>query len=432
MMQTAMQPIMAHASQLIIGARSAVKYAGPSLELRFDTGSYRMGPIGSQPAASTMSGLVAFTRASGGGRFNSSGFYEFLVNDVPRLDYDPVTLAPRGLLIEEQRTNLVPYSNTAGGTWTGGGDRVLNTPTGMSGVFATGVSLVRNDTVTTYNYYQSLAPTAGTEYTFSIFVRYSDGRDVNSEFGAPSVENSPLNPFSVVVNGNGLAWADVQKEHLGNGLWRIWKTVTPGDSTARGWGLLIRSTHKAGMPTLFGTGYMIEAGAFPTSYIPTVASQVTRSADVASVNTLSPWYNASEGTIVVRWRTEHSASDRYIFSLTDGTSSKDISGRQFTGRVTRSAIVNGGVVQAVGNGKASAPGQIVKSALAYKENDSAWIDQGDIGWTDTSCTIPTVTSLHLGRLFDLLASSFLCGHIESLEYYPRRLTDALLQSLTTP
>ena len=55
---------------------------------------------------------VTFTRASGATRFNASGVLETVATNVPRFDYDPVTLAPRGLLIEGARTNLVLNSAT--------------------------------------------------------------------------------------------------------------------------------------------------------------------------------------------------------------------------------------------------------------------------------------------------------------------------------
>jgi len=58
----------------------------------------------------TLDSRVTFTRASGGTRFNSSGVLETVASDVPRFDHDPVTLAPRGLLIEGARTNLVQFS----------------------------------------------------------------------------------------------------------------------------------------------------------------------------------------------------------------------------------------------------------------------------------------------------------------------------------
>jgi hypothetical protein len=64
------------------------------------------------PAFAAQGGPVSFTRASGATRVNSLGVIETVSNDVPRLDYDPVTLACKGLLVEEQRTNLLLNSAT--------------------------------------------------------------------------------------------------------------------------------------------------------------------------------------------------------------------------------------------------------------------------------------------------------------------------------
>lgn len=50
---------------------------------------------------------ITFTRASTATRYNSSGLIETVASGVPRFDYDPITLAPRGLLIEEPKTNLL-------------------------------------------------------------------------------------------------------------------------------------------------------------------------------------------------------------------------------------------------------------------------------------------------------------------------------------
>ncbi|MCX6217622.1 hypothetical protein [Spirosoma sp.] len=57
------------------------------------------------------SGLT-FTRASIGSRWNASGQMETIASGVPRIDYDPVTLACRGLLIELSSTNILLNSDT--------------------------------------------------------------------------------------------------------------------------------------------------------------------------------------------------------------------------------------------------------------------------------------------------------------------------------
>jgi hypothetical protein len=59
----------------------------------------------SPPARSTA--RITFARASTATYYNSSGLIASAASGAPRFDYDPVTLAPRGLLLEEQRTNEV-------------------------------------------------------------------------------------------------------------------------------------------------------------------------------------------------------------------------------------------------------------------------------------------------------------------------------------
>ena len=71
----------------------------PSFALNFTTG--------------VLDSRVTLTRAlNTATRVNSSGVIETVNANLPRFDYDPVTLVPKGLLIEEQRTNLGVYSGT--------------------------------------------------------------------------------------------------------------------------------------------------------------------------------------------------------------------------------------------------------------------------------------------------------------------------------
>jgi hypothetical protein len=54
-----------------------------------------------------LSSAVTFSRASTATRVGQDGLIQTAAVDAPRFDFDPVTLAPRGLLIEEARTNLL-------------------------------------------------------------------------------------------------------------------------------------------------------------------------------------------------------------------------------------------------------------------------------------------------------------------------------------
>ncbi len=69
-------------------------------------------------SADALPAIASFSRASAGTRFNASGSLESIANDLPRFDYDPVTLASKGLLIEPQRTNYVRNNSMVGAATT--------------------------------------------------------------------------------------------------------------------------------------------------------------------------------------------------------------------------------------------------------------------------------------------------------------------------
>jgi hypothetical protein len=78
--------------------------AVPSLDLRFADNK-------SLTDAVTGASLVTFTRASSGTYTDSAGVLQTAATDVPRFDHDPTTGESLGLLVEEQRTNLLLQSN---------------------------------------------------------------------------------------------------------------------------------------------------------------------------------------------------------------------------------------------------------------------------------------------------------------------------------
>ncbi len=65
------------------------------------------GSIKTDPYTFINSGLLTFTRNSIPSRVNSLGLIENVPINTARLDHDPITLAPKGLLIEEERTNIL-------------------------------------------------------------------------------------------------------------------------------------------------------------------------------------------------------------------------------------------------------------------------------------------------------------------------------------
>jgi hypothetical protein len=191
-------------------------------------------------------------------------------------------------------------------------------------------------------------------------------------------------------------------------------------------------TPTAGTLTLTVTGSVqfanLEAGSFATSYIPTTTATVTRAADVASINTLSPWFNATEGSFFVQ-ASNLFASAPALFSTDDGTTNNRII--NFFSNPTTPAfrVISGGVDQAnISSGVISLQSTF-KLASAYKVNDFAASLNGAAAVVDTSGTIPSgQTTARLGS--NVVTAGLINGYLQRITYYPRRLTNAELQTLT--
>ena len=112
--------------------------------------------------------------------------------------------------------------------------------------------------------------------------------------------------------------------NAGNGWWRIVMTATSGITSGnynRGFMLVSMAVRRPLATTLFW-GAQLEAGSFATSYIPTVASQVTRAADQASIvaPNFAPWYNQSEGTLVAEFSSfMPTAASQFAWTISNGT-----------------------------------------------------------------------------------------------------------------
>ena len=151
---------------------------------------------------------------------------------------------------------------------------------------------------------------------------------------------------------------------------------------------------------------------------------MTRSADVASVNTLSPWYNSTEGTFYASFQTLQTGnvgSSTWVLLL-DGSGSKRIA---YIAAGSQSIATFDGttVITAVGD----VTGSIANIASAYNAVERAIVANG--GTINTGSVVAgysTASSLTLS----LAAVSSLNGHLRRITYYPRKLSSAELQAIT--
>jgi len=170
-------------------------------------------------------------------------------------------------------------------------------------------------------------------------------------------------------------------------------------------------------------GAQVEAGSFPTSYIPTTGSTVTRAADVASIEgtDFSSWYNQSEGTVYITYQNRNVSTPFSAAKFNDGTGLNIITPVNNSNNAT---IITAGVIVFSETTSANVYLQTLKRALAFEENNTRLAANGTlVGAVDTSVTIPVVNKVDIG--------TGTAGAIARLAYFPTRKTDQQLIDLTT-
>lgn len=354
----------------------------------------------------------------------------------PRFDYDPSTLVAQGLLIEEQRTNSLTYSEQFdNAAWTKSNSSITaNAATAPDGTL-TGDKLIGNSGLNGA-VSQSISFTSGTSYAVSFFAQKAEFDIVQLRVGSSAFAGTTgnrtvdfnLTTGSVSSVGSSISSASITA--VGNGWYRCVSIVIP-TSTASDSVFIRLSDTGDGTSGIYLWGAQLEAGAFATSYIPTTTAATTRSADIASIGTLSPWYNATEGTFFAEWTLGQDVISVSIYAADDGTINNFIRTRYAAaGTSNDSAVAVGGVTQAVlAASNQQTLNTTYKNAMAYKINDFARSASGAAVITDTSGTIPTVTQFSIGKTAANTEQPN--GYIRRITYTPRRLTNAELQSLTS-
>jgi len=360
--------------------------------------------------------------------------------NVPRIEYD----ADRnrlGLLIEEARTNLLLYSEVVDGTgWADVGSTSTNLTDDALGVWD-GVSIASGGQVFhRLNADDDIAVTTGDVLTFRVWVKAGTSNRlrvnlrefdtvtasrVSGEFGSLSATNNSAGPIT-----------SVKEEDWGNGIVAVSGTITvnfTGDLE-----FSIGPDSAVSGETVIAYAAQVEAGSFATSYIGTSGATATRSADVASIPTSAFGYNSkvgAGGTVIADFQSDKWQYGTAFYrvwefdgSLNNGLFHASANPNQFRYRLNDSsgnAVLGASTMGAV-TATASAGAKI---AISYKPNDFAVYANGFQFETDNAGVFASelVTQIGLGGGgFGTSAN----GHLKSIQYYPRRLTNAQLQRLT--
>ena len=216
-----------------------------------------------------------------------------VINSAPRFDHNPTTGESLGLLVEESRTNLLLQSNQFDTTWT----NTNSSETAAAGTAPDGTNTAweLKDTADAVSTAHSLVQspstsfTSGVAYTFSCWMKagtLTEGGLVFPSSAFTTAINCRINLSTGAVISSS-ATVSASTVPYANGWYRVIATAT-ATATATG-AVNIRPGNGAlsyigtGTGTILVWGAQIEAGSFPTSYIPTTTAAATRAADVASI-----------------------------------------------------------------------------------------------------------------------------------------------------
>jgi hypothetical protein len=365
-----------------------------------------------------------------------------------RFDYDPVTRSSLGLLIEGDRTNQLIYSaDFTNAAWTNNQLTINNT----ANIAPDGTQTANKITATTgslgHFFLQDSTTVIGTVYTQTVYAKAGEYSflQITSSTGfagtGTAYQNYNLVTGTLGASAAGNTGGVSTITAVGNGWYRCSFTSTAVGTTAR-FAIAISPTDGAGrLPTFTGDGYsgifvwgaQLEAGTFATSYIATGTTTAARTADTAVMTgaDFSSWFNPDEGTIYAENRVFGAASPiPVVYNISDGIAAYISNSIRFGLSSTQIEyrVGVGGTETVAENVTTTTVNTNIKSAFAYKVNDFGMTFNGTTPITDSVGVLPNgLNSIAIGSR---PTNNFLNGHLRKLIYYPERLSNAQLQTLT--
>lgn len=377
-------------------------------------------------------------------RVNSSGVLETVAANTLRIDHDPTTLACLGGLFEEASTNAIRNSTMVGAAAGSPGTLPTNWSTSDAGLTRTVTVVTSEDGVPCVDIRWSgtasstlvqvlldantaIAASASQAWTCSAYMRLVGGSLANVNSISPGITYRDS-------GGSALASGATSYALSGSALrtQRATHTATSPGSTAYAQGIInISVVNGAAVDFTLRIGApQLEQKAFATSYIPTSTAAVTRNADALRCGTLGSWFVNTSGTLLAHVRRNVSVAGMIVEF---GNSGSNID-RYGVNVAATLAIQAAGSIAGVSNNATTVNlttvGTSFKAAGSFDgTGKSSCLNGGTVATSATGIVTSGYTLMDIGRA--TWGGVYLNGTISRIEYYPRRLTNAELQTITT-
>ena len=387
-------------------------------------------------AVKKLDSSITYQRTGPASFINEFGKVVLVGDNTPRFDHDPTTRECKGLLIEESRTNLFPYGTTPGDLWnsakSGTFEEYTTETTAPDGTFtATKWTFTNSDPYL----YHTHTLSANTSYTVTMWVKA--GTNMAGDYLQIRIGGAPYSP-----NGDDITIPT-------DGTWkRVSYTKTVGGSNETnvnvGFEPQVKpSGNPASGDVIYIWGAQLEVGSFVTSFIPTNGSAATRGADETYIDgqDFLDFYNQTEGTVI----SSHSILPNipsthnlytYQISPTGATAYAPLrlldKNASYGNSLTAASVYNNGtifLVQDTGS-PVTVAGEKIKVAVSIKKDDyDAVFNGGDLK-SDGSGDLYTADHISIGY-YKPSPQAYLNGHIQRLIYYPFKLTNNQLKTVTS-
>ena len=378
------------------------------------------------------------TRASSATRVNKDGLIESVASGVPRLDYpllDGVVQDCPALLLEPSRTNLLTYSEELTQWATSGTPTVTAVNNALTG--QTNAYTIEDDNSSGYERIENNATTTAAAHTLSVFIKkktsavstYSGIQmDVNNKYIIFDSYNGTFN----TATGND--YTEISVDDYGS-YWRLKATATTSAGSTRVglWGAISTngtsiSSSATGSETFYGV--QVELGSYPTSYIPTSGSTVTRSADVCNGAGTSAEFNDSEGVFFAEIASLGAGSVRR-FAIDNNASPINIVRLEYSSTTNRVfGVIYNGTSQIALSTYVTDELEFNKVAFKYKSGDFAlWVNGVEVDTSTSTFTMPT--GLKTLGFDDGSGGNKFYSKTKQVMVFNEALTDTELQNLTS-